>query len=61
VPKNDKTEPQQLQLFPGWDPRQLELFSREPRRIYVPTEDFDRLDALTGPMNARIWEAEYGE
>lgn len=61
MPKNNKTESEQLQLFPGWDPRQLELFHPEPRRVFVPSEDFDRLDALTGPCNERIWEAEHGD
>lgn len=60
MPKNDKTETQQLQLFPGWDPRQLELFPGKTRPVSVPSDDFDRLDALTGPINERIWEAEFG-
>lgn len=61
MPKNDKTETEQLQLFPGWDPRQLELFPQKPRAVYVSPDDFDRLDALTGPINEIIWEAEFGE
>lgn len=60
MPKNNKTEPEQLQLFPHWDPRQLPLFPSKLRTVVPVFDDLDRCDAPTGPMNERIWDAEFG-